>query len=228
MTISYTKGPPKVIRLIQALAFSMMLVGFTAANARADLSVTLGAITPDSMDNTVATMDITLTSSSSFTLSQFGLELLITQTGASGGTLQFSSSQPDPYSNSNYVFSGQSFGSDNGLPFWDSPTPTSTPNDIIGGDAQSTFYTIPPGYVTIAGGVTEYLATVQFYVPSDTQLNSFQVSLVSGPNTFFLDQNGNPLPLASGVPEPSSLAVVALSSLTGLLWFWRGRRQRRS
>jgi len=86
---------------------------------------------------------------------------------------------------------------------------------------------MPPGYVSIAGGSTVYLARVQFYVPQGTQLNKFQVSLVNGPNTYFEDQNGNPLPYTPGVPEPSSLTVVALSGFGGLLWWYRRGRKRR-
>ncbi len=211
-------------RLIQALAAAIVLLGLTATGARADLTIDLSTITPGA--GNTGTMDISATTSSGFTLSQFGLELAITSIGSPMTQLQFSSPQPDSafiYSNPNYVFSGQSFNVANGnLPFWNLPTPGFAPVDILGGDSVAT-----GGYVSISGGSTAYLATVQFYIPQGTQLDQFQVSLVNGPNTYFLDQNGSPLPYTTGVPEPSSLAVVALSGLGGFVWCrWRRGRQK--
>jgi len=215
-------------RLTQSLAFAILLLGVTATPARADLAISLSDITLGA--NNTGSMDISATSSGGFTLSQFGLELLITSVGSPATQLQFSSPQPDPgfiYNNPTYVFAGQSFGSVNGLPLWGSPTPGYAPVDIVGGDAVASILGSPPGFVTIPGGSTAYLATVDFYVPQGTQLSQFQVSLVNGLNTYFEDQNGNPLSYTSGVPEPSSLTVVELSGLSGLLWcYWRGRKRR--
>ncbi|HKI16916.1 MAG TPA: hypothetical protein VKA15_03510 [Isosphaeraceae bacterium] len=220
-----------MIRLIRAFAAAIVLLGLTTTRARADLTINLSDITLGA--NNTGTMDISATTSSGFTLSQFGLELAITSIGSPMTQLQFSSPQPDSafiYSNPNYVFSGQSFNAANGdLPFWNLPTPAFAPVDILGGDSVASIFGMPPGYVSIAGGSTVYLATVQFYIPQGTQLNQFQVSLVNGPNTYFYDQNGNPLPYTTGVPEPSTLTVVALSGLSGLLWCsWRGRKRRQS
>jgi len=219
-----------VNRLIRAFTFAMILAGLMASGARADLAINLSTVTL--VANNTGIMDISATSSSGFTLSQFGLELLITSVGSPITQLQFASPQPDPgfiFGNPNYVFAGQSFGAVNGLPFWGVPTPGYAPVDIVGGDAVASIFGSPPGSVSIPGGSTAYLATVDFYVPQGTQLNQFQVSLVNGPNTFFDDQNGNPLPYTTGVPEPSSLTVVVLSGLSGLVWcYWRGRKRGRS
>jgi len=219
-----------VSRLNRALTVATLLLGLTATCARADLSINLSDITLGA--NNTGTLDVTATTSSGFTLSQFGLELLITSVGSPMTQLQFASPQPDPgfiYNSPNYVFAGQSFGAVNGLPFWNLPTPGYAPVDIVGGDAVASIFGSPPGYVTIAGGSTVYLATVELYVPQGTPLNQFQVSLVSGPNTYFGDQNGNSLPYTTGVPEPSSLTVVALSGLSGLFWcYWRSRKHARS
>jgi len=219
-----------VSRLIQAFTGAVFLLGLTATSARADLSINLSDITLGA--NNTGTLDVLATTSSGFTLSQFGLELLITSVGSPTTQLQFASPQPDPgliYNNTNYVFAGQSFGAVNGLPFWGSPTPGFAPVDIVGGDAVASIFGSPPGYVTIPGASTVYLATVELYVPQGTQLDQFHVSLVNGPNTFFDDQNGNPLPYTTGVPEPSSWTVVAVSSLSGLLWcYWWGRNRGQS
>src|SRR6185437_14400111 len=121
------------------------------------------------------TMDFTITSNSNDTLSQFGLELNISLVGATTSLLQFTSSQPDPYGNSNYEFSGESSQSDLGLPLWGVPYSTNYPLDtIVGGDSDdgSTL-----GYVTIpgtAGGAYSYLGTVQFQsAPGATQGDQF-------------------------------------------------------
>jgi hypothetical protein len=185
-------------------------------------------------------MDITVTSNSSDTLSAFDLELLITPVGHPTSLLQFTTAQLDPYGNPNYVFAGQSLNSDLLLPFWGLPYSTSFPNDTIsGGDSNDGsglgYVTIPPN----AGGAYSYLATVQFQAPLGAPLgDKFQISLVNDPSfTYFDDQNGNALnysvgstggtvTIASVVPEPSSLTLLALSGLTGLLWCcWRGRKQ---
>ncbi len=149
--------------------------------------------------------------------------------GTPTSLLQFSSGpdQPTPYGSSNYVFSGQSFGSDNAIPFWSNPSspPTNYPNDTItGGDLDDS----NKGYVFIPKGRTEYLATVQFFIPQGTQGNQFQISLVNDPGeSYFDDRGGNPLQYSSGgglvtissVPEPYALVMAAISSLSGLLWY---------
>ncbi len=86
----------------------------------------------------------------------------------------------------------------------------------------------------ISSSDTYLLAQVQFSVPMGAMLgDTFQISLVSDPNfTYFEDLNGNNLNYsASGglvtvtaVPEPSSLTLMAISALSGLLWY-RGRRR---
>lgn len=106
-------------------------------------------------------MDISITSSSSYTLSAFNLQLLITPSVESGPLLAFTSAQTNPYNNPNYVFSGQSFGSYIGFPFWGTPTTTIYNGDTIAGGDLANFIT-GPGFVSITGGSTEYLGTVSF------------------------------------------------------------------
>ena len=214
-------------RSIQAFAFAIILLGLTATRARAGAIITLDDVTvaPGGM----GTMDITVTSDSSDTLSAFGLELQITPVSAAS-VLQFTTSQPDPYGNSNYVFYNESFNADNGsIPFWNVSSPPSPFLTILGGDSDDS----NQGYVSIPstpGGSRTYLATVQFQAPQGaTQGDTFQISLVNDPNfTYFAyDQNYDLLNytstggtvMISSVPEPSSLTVVALCGLSGLLWY---------
>ena len=85
-----------------------------------------------------------------------------------------------------------------------------------------------------AGGHFSFLAEVQFQPFSGMVGDTWNVKLVNDPNqTFFDDASGNPLGYLSNVgqvmigsvPEPSSMTLMALSSLGGLLFCWRRRRQ---
>ena len=231
------KGSPKVSRPITAFALAVIILGLTTCRARADLVVSLSNVnlTPGS----TGIMDITVTSNNNDTLSAFGLELQILPVGTPTSVLQFTTSQPDPYGNSNYVFRNESFNSDNGLPLWAVPaTPPSPFVSILGGDLDDS----TQGYVSIpstAPGPHTYLASVQFQAPEGATLgDQFQISLVNDPNfTFFDDKSGNNLvPFSSvgggvaveAVPEPSSFTVAAFCSVIGLLYFNRTRRQSRS
>jgi len=222
-----------VNRSIQALAFAFILLGLTATRARAGLVIALSDVTL--APGNTGTMDITVTSNSSDTLSAFGLELQIVPVGTPASVLQFTTAQPDPYGNANYVFYNESTNADLGIPFW--IVPLSPPSPFVtlrGGDSDdgSTL-----GYVTIpatAGGPNSFLAAVQFRAaPGAKPGDEFQMSLVSDPaHTYFDDQNGAPLTytsaggvvtIGSTVPEPSALTMMALACLSGLLCCLRGR-----
>jgi len=225
-----------VNRSIQALAFAIILLGLTATRARAGPAVALSDVTL--APGSTGTMDITVTSSSSDTLSAFGLELQIVPVGTPVSVLQFTTAQPDPYGNANYVFYNESLNADLMIPLW--TVPLSPPSPFVtlrGGDSDDGSGSTP-GYVTIpatGGGPNSFLATVQFQAPPGANRgDEFQMSLVSDPaHTYFDDQNGDPLTytstgglvtIGSAVPEPPSLTMMALGCLSGLLWFcWRGR-----
>ena len=204
------------------------MLGFAASEARASLVITLGDATVAS--GGTATIGIGITSNSADTLSGFNFELLITPVGSPPptGLLSFADSQPNTVGNPNYVFFGQSGIGSNVFP----PSTTNYADDTItGGDfAGAAAVVIPPG----AGGPFSFLADVQFQPVFGMNGDTFQVSLVIDPNqTFFDDANGNALGFSSNVgqvmiatvPEPSSLTLAALSSLGGLVYFWRRRRQ---
>jgi len=224
-----------VNRSIQAFAFAIILLGLTATRARAGAIITLDDVTvaPGGM----GTMDITITSNSGDTLSLFSLALQITQMPGTTSYLEFTGGVDPPYSNSNYVFSNQSFNLDFGQPFWGPPfTTVYTYDSISGGDSADP--AVGPGYVTITG--TLLLATVQFQALGTNPGDQFQISLVpptydlSNVSTQFDDQTGalfnytstgGTVTIASAIPEPSSWTLLALSGLSGLLWCcWRGRK----
>jgi hypothetical protein len=221
-------------RFIQAFAFAMILLGLAATPARAGLIISAGDVTL--APGGTGTMAFTIKSTSNDTLSQFGLELKITTVGAT--TMQFTSTQPVPYTNANYVFAGQSFLSDHGsIPFWNVSNPPIPFVTVLGGDMDDSH----KGYVTIPGtasGLHSYLATVQFHVPQGaTPGDQFQLSLLSNPHfTYFDDKNGKALSYSfsgpggmvsvGNVPEPSSLLMLALSSSIGLLHCYRRGRKR--
>ncbi len=129
----YEKGSIHLRCFIKSFALTLLVIGFATARVHADLTISLSNATVTT--GSIGTMNFTVTSNNSDTLSAFGLELLITPVGTHSSLLQFTSSQPDPYGNANYVFNSGSFGSDNGIPFWSSPGETHYPSDTItGGD----------------------------------------------------------------------------------------------
>jgi hypothetical protein len=222
-----------VRRLIHAFAFATVLLGLAASHASAGFVVNLSDVNVG--PGGTGTMDITVTSTTAYTLSSFGLELQIAPIGAPTSALQFnpSTAQPTaPFGNGNYVFSGNSLDQDFSIPFWS--VPTSNPMlTAIGGDTDDS----GSGYVSIGASTTMFLAAVQFTAPAGATLgDQFQISLVNDPDlTFFYDLNGNPLAggysmtggvvtvASSMVPEPSSL-VITLSGMGGLLAACYGRR----
>ena len=167
------------------------------------------------------TLDFTITSNDNATLSAFGLGLTISST--SPWIPYFWTNQPTPYDDPDYVFAGESASSP--LPFWYTyPTGDLYPSTVNGGDFDASSL----GYVTIS---TQYdLATVTFQVAPAATPEPVQITLLSDPNfTYFADLNNSPLSYTasisggvvninvSTVPEPSSLGIVAFSSLSGFL-----------
>jgi len=230
-----------VNRSIQAFAFAIILLGLTATHARADLNIALGNdlnLAPGG----IGTIDITVTSNNNDTLSAFGLELLITLgTPTPTSLLTFTGGIDPSYSSSSYVFFGQSSNSDYGSPFWGAPYQSSpvtgyASDSISGGDSADPL--AGPGYVSITS-TPLLLATVQFQAaPGATPGDTFQISLVpTNPLLTYFQYDQNPdhllnytsapgtVTIASAVPEPSSLTIVALSGLSGLLLCYvRGRK----
>ena len=225
-------------RSIQAVTLALLILGVTATQVRAGSSYSFDVTIPSS--TTPGTLDFDITSNDSATLSYFGLGLTISPTGTSTSSAYFSTTQSDPYTNANYVFSGQSENSDLSLPFWTTtPSGALFPTSILGGDSNDGSGL---GYVTLSS-TAAYLGTVQFQVPSGADPNQvFQITLVGGSNTYFQDQNSNALSYtaslvggavvinvsASAVPEPSSLVLAAISSVSGLVVYRRRASRRKT
>ena len=215
------------------------LVGLTmTGRARADLVITGGTATVAA--GGTGSVDFTISSTTGTdTLSSFNVQLQIGVLSG-GSLLQFTSppsGQPDPYTRSNYVFAGNSFGFTNGLPFWATPSSTVTLNDTItGGDSTNN------GAVTISQTPTSLLMAVQFQAAAGAAAgDSFSISLVpssgtGSSQTFF--NNLGPTPLnytstaavvtltaPSSTPEPSSFALTGLASLGFMLYRRRNRRK---
>jgi hypothetical protein len=211
-------------RWTRTFPLALILVGISTAGARADQ---------------IITTDLYVTATTDVTLSAFQLDLTLIPVGSTTSFPFYSdlAIQPSAFvSDSGYVFFPNSFDNDNGLPFWlalgTGPTPYSFPNgEIVGGDESDS----QAGYVTLVGGSTYDLGQVTYDVPSPT--DTFQVGLSSNNQTYFDDQNNNPLTIVSynggtitisAVPEPSSLMLLAISSGLGasVCWFCRNRKGR--
>jgi hypothetical protein len=240
--VTFTKGSPKVSRCIRIFVLAILPLGLMATRARADITVSLQDVSL--APGGIGTMNIYASSTSGDTLSQFGLELLITPV-SSPSFLYFSSGMDQPTADfgnpsPGYVFEGQSSSMDIPLPFWGGPFDPGTnyPNDTIaGGDSADA--NAGSGYVTLTG--TYLLATVQFDAPVGAS-GTFQVSLAPSTYdatmtgfTYFQDMSDNFLNYSSSgglvtissVPEPSSLVLGAMASLGGLFSCWSRRRPTR-
>jgi hypothetical protein len=239
--IVYEKGPRKMRLLSRAVTVTVLLhlLAGLATRAYADLQVNLSDVTLAPGGAGTMAISVTPPSGSNTTLSDFGLQLLITPVGTPTSLLQFSSNQVDPYASSGYVFSSVSFGANTSTPFWFPPFATNYyPDSINGGDAAYNFANPQqpvPVYVTLPGAGA-LLATVQFFIPGGKPGDQFQISLVSS-GTYFDDANGKSInysgsggviTLGAAVPEPSTLTVAAVSSLAGLVYYSRRRKQTRS
>ncbi len=227
-------------RLIQASALALLILGMSAARAPADMVIALGNdlnVAPGGIGFIDIAISYTPGTSTDNTLADFALELHVAPVSATS-QLQFVQG-PDPYTNSNYVFYGQSFKQDNGpLQFWNLPSSNPASNDTLtGGDAADP--SVGPGYVTIppTGAGTLLLGTVEFQAaPGATPGDSFQISLVNDPLQTYFDGNtdsGIPYTYNSltggmvtigAVPEPSSLVLAAIACVGGLLGYRRSRR----
>jgi hypothetical protein len=217
------------------LALAALVCLTLTAGARADLVITGGTGTAATNGGT-GVVDFTISSTTGTdALSSFNVQLQISV--LSGGSfLQFTPTQPNPTSSSNYVFAGNSFGANNSLPFWGPPTLTVTPNDTIsGGDktANSASVTIP----TSPGSL---LMEVQFQAAAGSAVgDSFAISLVpssglGNSQTFFDNQNTAlnftstaavvTLSAPAASPEPSSLVLTGLASL-GFMFYRRTSRR---
>jgi hypothetical protein len=228
--------PVVSFRVLLASVISLAVAAPSWASPLSPLVITGGNATVAA--GGVGSVDFMISSSgtTSYNLATFGLQVQVTPVAPTSSFLQFSSSQPDPFTDSRYVFTHNSFDQDFGLPFWGSPSSTVTFHDTVaGGDGTDT-----TPYVKVTPTSNFLLATVQFEAPAGASAgDSFTISLVSDPNqTYFNDDQGHSIVYTStpatvtvapaqvaAAPEPSSLVLAGVSGLAGLLSCRRGRRK---
>ncbi len=221
----------RFLRRARGLLPASVLYLTMTSSAYADLVITGGSASVAS--NSVGTVDFYVSSNnpSGDNLAIINnLQLQITTTTGSS-TLQFTSSQPDFLSNSNYVFTGNSFDQDLGVTFFNTPTSVNTSNDTISGGDSNDGNT-GPGYTTITPGSNFLLATVQFQAAlGATPGDSFSIALTSNSN--FLDNNSSTVGytstaasviIAAGVPEPSSVILAAFGGVA--LFYYTANRKK--
>ncbi len=144
-------------RRIHLFALAMFVLGLTSTVARADQ---------------IITTDLYVTATSDVTLSAFSLDLALLPVGSPSSTPYFLTDQTDPYTNSSYIFYGQSSGGDVPVPFWgppfqspNLPPPSPYPaGEIVGGDSVDSSQL---GYVTLTAGNTYFLGEVQYGIPAE-------------------------------------------------------------
>lgn len=222
------------VKSFPPLLFVAVLILLLPAPARADIIYTFSNTTVTKSG--VGTVDIFATSNnpSGDNLTFFSLELMIS---VNSGTslLQFTNSQPDPTTNSLYVFAGPpSVGGDAPGTFWGPPSSTFTANDtIVGGDYYFDFV----DSVTLTPSTNYLLGTVQFQadnnaIPGD----SFAISLIPD-QTYFQDANGDSFKYSgnsatitveagssAAVPEPGSMVLCGFAMSALGLTAWRRRK----
>jgi hypothetical protein len=190
-----------------------------SASARADLFVSVGStsIAPGG----AGTVDVMVRSDSPAgdNLSDYGFRFLITANAGDVGRLEFTSSQPQPFSNSNYVFFGDSAVAPGPL---GTVSSLSVPNDsYVGGDATN-------DSGVLVSGANRLLMSLQFTANTTAPPalgDAFTVTLVTGSDSFF-NNNGIPLAYNDGLTPhagpPSGTITISASpvpepGLVGLL-----------
>jgi hypothetical protein len=217
-------------RLIAAAV--IFVLGIQRADAAIVVNVSNLLLAP----NATGTIDITISSDSDDPLQFYSLDLLITRFGSS--TLQFGDPQSESHlTDSNYIFDGDTFGGGAYIvdttadandtliaasDFTDSgddvivpgaPTPPDAPTLLYRLNVQHFEDALNPGNLgdTFTISVTGFDfqdSTFTSYDPMDLTFNSGTVTIGS----------------STAVPEPSSLALTALASLTlAGRRFWRRR-----
>jgi hypothetical protein len=199
-------------------------------SARANYLITIGNLTLAPGGTGTLNVNIDSTAPAGNNLDTFGFEFQITT--SSPRLLEFTSSQPNPYSNSAYVFFGNSLNQ--GPPVFALGTVSSMgapSNTYTGGDGTVT------GSVHI-GATNELLCQLSVTAAtgalSPVAGDTFSINLVPNANTFFsVGGTGTPSSSTSGtvtigsasVPEPASLLLSGLAMLVGTAC-WLVRRHR--
>ncbi len=235
---------------VAAVAISLVI----ASPAKADFIITGGTATVAQGGS--GTVDFLITATHGSSLGAFNLTLqinVISGNAISDLTFSQASAQPAVYNQSNYVFAGSgpfvspgnSFDGNLGAAsIWGIPNNANNSGQnprIYGSDST---YDGTSATITSANNL---LVSVGFTANLGTPLTSeFSISLVGGvDNTAFYANNSGPTPTGlvhyrstaaditvtpaiANTPAPSSLALAGIGSLSGLLYYWRSRKQARA
>ena len=187
---------------------------------RADLVISVDSLTL--APGGTGTLDVNINSTNPLgdNLDTFGFEFQITTSRPT--VLEFVSTQPNPYSNSSYVFFNNSLNQ--GPPVFALGTVSSVgaqSNTYIGGDGTVTGSADigSPNQLLLQLSVTAATGAL-----SPVPGNTFTISLIPGANTSFSD-NGTGIPFTStagtvtispaSVPEPEPLVLLGFTVLIG-------------
>ena len=199
-----------------------LIIAATAADGRAGLIVTImpagGLQVP--MGGT-ATFDIVAQSDSGTTnVADFGLSLLITSAAGDSGRLEFATTQggnpnssvdqPSGFTQSNYIFFGNSASQSTPFPFAHVGT-SSVPNDnYIAGDSTSDGYYVSIGSANVL--LAQVIITTRGQAPPGPR-DTFTIAAQTGSgDNFFSDANGNDVKFNAGYSTTVSITPAVITT----------------
>lgn len=198
------------------------LLAFAAAPCGASVVVSISPTPVDAGPGASGAFDVVLTntgsSASSINVGSFSFEVTVAGTGVTFTGADFST-VADPY-----IFAGESFDVDNGLPLYFSSVPSQTLDAADSSDSTGT---------TLAPGTSYSLGLVQFSVASNAAFGAYGITFTGGNGlaNSLTDPSGTPIAIDSlnggsvdVVPEPASaLMTLAGAAIFALI---RGKKVR--
>jgi hypothetical protein len=203
----------------------LVLLCVAGSQARAALLVSIDTVTASPGDSGFLNVNLTNDFATSQTLLAFSIEIQLAGSGVTFTGVDEITFPPNPY-----ILDGIGTGSLSSDAF---------PNtDFIASDIAI----LPPGFVTLAPGVTYGLGRIAYAVDGGASGGLRTITIVPGNGTSFLDADANAyadadVVLSAGgisvlegspvtTPEPASLALWLLGGVAGLLKTRRSRLAR--